>query len=139
MVVIALVAVAAGVVSLSLRDGDQARLEHEAVRLATLLETARTEARAAGLAVRWMPTPESADHAFRFVGLPEARHLPTRWADPAVIARVPAVPGALVLGPEPLIGAQRVTLQLAQHRLDVATDGLRPFTVQPTPGSAAAP
>jgi general secretion pathway protein H len=35
----------------------------------------------------------------------------------------------LQLGPEPLIGAQRVVLRLSDQRLEVATDGLGPFTV----------
>jgi hypothetical protein len=34
------------------------------------------------------------------------------------------------LGPEPLIRAQRIELQLQQQRLVVGTDGLSPFAVQ---------
>jgi general secretion pathway protein H len=33
------------------------------------------------------------------------------------------------LGPEPLIGAQRVVLRLADQKLELRTDGLGPFTV----------
>jgi general secretion pathway protein H len=33
------------------------------------------------------------------------------------------------LGPEPLIGAQRVTLIRGDHRISLATDGLRPFAI----------
>ena len=42
----------------------------------------------------------------------------------------------LVLGPEPLIGPQHVTLVQTshpEHALRVATDGLRPFTVDGAP------
>ena len=54
MMVLALIAIATGIVSLSMRDGTATRLEREAARLAALLETARAEARAAALPVRWM-------------------------------------------------------------------------------------
>ena len=43
MVVVALIAIAAGVVSLSLNDPADAHLEREAARLSALLEAARTE------------------------------------------------------------------------------------------------
>ena len=134
MVVVALVAVAAGVVSLALRDGTEGRLEREAVRLSTLLETARAEARASALPVLWMLTPESNEHQFRFVGLPESRALPMRWLDPGIVARIDGTRGALVLGPEALIGAQRVVLSIDQHVLAIGTDGLRPFAVQASDG-----
>jgi len=35
----------------------------------------------------------------------------------------------VVLGPEPLIGAQRIVLRLGDQRLTLATDGIGPFTV----------
>lgn len=129
MVVVALLAIATAVVSLALRDSTQDQLEREGLRLATLLEIARAEARAAALPVAWQPTPEATDAAFRFVGLPSGRVLPRHWLDAQVVAQVDGGRGALVLGPEPLIGAQRVTLQLGAHRLRVATDGLQPFAV----------
>lgn len=136
MVVVALIAVATGVVSLALRDGRSDRLEREAARLAALLEGARAEARAAALPVRWMLTPESSEHPFRFVGLPPSRPWPTHWLDARVTARISGSGGALVLGPEAVIGAQRVRLQIDELAIDVATDGLRPFAAQPV---AAAP
>lgn len=129
MVVVALVAVAAGVVSLALRDGTHDRLEREAARLTALLETARAEARAAALPVVWRPTPESAEHQFRFIGLPAARQLPTRWLDAEVVAQVEGGRGTLVLGPEPLIGAQRLQLRIGDQALLIGTDGLQPFAV----------
>ena len=70
---------------------------------------------------------------FRFVGLPSTSDTPTRWMNDGVTAEVVGS-GALVLGPEPLIGAQRVVLQLDEHRAVVATDGLGPFAlVEDTP------
>ena len=43
---------------------------------------------------------------------------------------------AVVLGPEPMIGAQRIVLRLDAQRLVLATDGLGPFVVV---GNEAAP
>jgi len=38
----------------------------------------------------------------------------------------------VMLNPEPLIGAQRIVLRLADQRIELATDGLGPFTVSAT-------
>jgi general secretion pathway protein H len=130
MMVITLVAVAAGAVSLALRDDRDTRLQREGERLATLLEAARAEARAAALPVRWLPTPDSNDHAFRFVGLPASVELPRQWLDDAVVAQIDDGRATVTLGPEPLIGAQRVQLLLDGERIAVGTDGLQPFAVQ---------
>ena len=137
MVVLAMIALAAGAVSLSLRDSRIGRLEREAARLSALLESARAEARAEALPVRWMPTPESSEHAFRFVGLPASRRMPTRWLDADVVAQIEGTQGALVLGPEALIGAQRVRLRIDDQMIEIGTDGLRPFAV--LTGDAASP
>ena len=128
LIVVALIALASGVVALALRDPNETRLEHEAARLSALLEAARYEARASGVAVFWEPRskPEH-DGGFRFVGLP-TQELPTQWLSPGVSAEVIGAP-ALVLGPEPLIGAQRVVLSLESRSLALATDGLGPFVV----------
>ena len=129
MVVVAIIAIVTAVASLALRDPAAAKLEQEAVRLASLLESARAEARASGLAVRWEPLTEPSDNdAFRFVGLPAAETRPTHWLDPATTAQVIGA-RVLVLGPEPLVGEQRVVLRLADQRLMLMTDGIGPFTV----------
>jgi len=52
LVVVALIGIVAGMVSLSLRDPSVTRLEQEGARLSTLLEAARSEARASHLAAR---------------------------------------------------------------------------------------
>jgi general secretion pathway protein H len=132
MIVVALVAVAAGVVSLALRDPAGTRLQTEAQRLIALLESARAESRASGLEVFWVPTAGDSDADFRFLlvsggkRMPMAR--PTRWLDPNVRAQVVRAP-AVQLGPEPLIAAQRIVLSLADQRVALATDGLGPFAV----------
>jgi len=82
MIVVALVAVAAGVVSLALRDPAATRLETEAQRLSALLESARAESRVSGLTVLWLPLDEQVEADFRFVQQSGAKTrpmpLPTR-------------------------------------------------------------
>lgn len=147
LVVVAVVALASAVVALAVRDPEARTLEREAARLAVLLEAARAEARAAGLAVAWVPAgPQTAATArpdaagdFRFVGLPERLNLPGRWLEPGTQAQVVGA-REVVLGPEPLIGAQRIALARGSQRIVVATDGLEPFAVEsggPAPARAS--
>lgn len=131
LVVVALIVLASSVTALALRDPSVTRLEREAARLAALLEGARAEARAAGVAVLWVPEKEG---GFRFVGLPRSLNLPTRWLGEGMSAEVLNARGrsaAAVLGPEPIIGAQRIVLRLESQSLMLATDGLGPFAVTP--------
>lgn len=143
-----LIAMVSGLVGLSLRDGGQASLDREAERLAALLEAGRAEARASGVAVRFELVPpgersDDSDARFRFVGLlprslPGSAQQPGHWLDPAVTARIDNA-GALRLGPEPLIGAQRIILSLDGQQRVLATDGLAPFAVaNPAVAAAAA-
>ena len=129
MVVIALIAIASAMASLALRDPASTRLEQEGARLVALLEAARTEARAAGLTASWEPRAAQEGAAgFRFIGLPPSSQLPTHWLTAGVTAEV-AGARAVTLGPEPLIGAQRIVLHLDTQSLTLATDGLGPFVV----------
>jgi len=129
MIVVAIIAIATAVASLALRDPAASKLEQEAARLASLLESARAEARASGIAARWEPLAEQSDGSgFRFIGLPAGEPLPTHWIEPGTSAQVIGA-RAVVLGPEPLIGAQRIVLHLGDHRLTLATDGIGPFVV----------
>lgn len=134
LMVLALLAVAAGLATLALRDGSSNRLEQEGERLAALLEAARAEARASGLAVHWHPMPGNSEANFRFAGLPTGLNLPNRWLDANVHADV-AGAASVPLGPEPVIGPQRIVLRLGNERLDVHTDGLAPFRA----GAGSAP
>jgi general secretion pathway protein H len=137
LVVVALIAIASTVASLALRDPAAMQLEQEAARLAALLEAARAEARASGLRVRWMPSRRAvgeADRAggFTFIGLPTPADspaaLPSHWLNAGVRAQVVGAT-EVRLGPEPLIGAQRIVLALDERQLVLATDGLGPFRV----------
>lgn len=129
MIVVVLIAVASSVASLALRDPAATTLEREGARLAALLESGRAEARASGLAASWEPLVKDGEApGFHFVGLPESDGLPTRWLESGVTAEVVGA-RAISLGPEPLIGAQRIVLRLRDQRLVLATDGLGPFVV----------
>jgi general secretion pathway protein H len=129
LVVIALIAIASSVVTLAMRDPAATRLEQEAARLGALLEIARAESRTTGLQARWEPRGGQAEMpGFRFIGFPDSAQLPGHWLNPGVSAEVMGA-RAVVLGPEPMIGAQRIVLRLDKQQLVLATDGLGPFGV----------
>ncbi|MCE2658558.1 MAG: prepilin-type N-terminal cleavage/methylation domain-containing protein [Rubrivivax sp.] len=135
LVVVAIVGLASALATLAIRDPQAQRLDQEAARLSSLLEQARAESRTSGVAVAWMPVAATDADAssvqaadFRFVGLNAAMRLPTRWLDGATSANLMGS-RALMLGPEPFIGPQRVVLSLGDRRLELATDGLGPFAV----------
>lgn len=125
LLVVAIMAIAAAGVAVSLPDPSHASLEREARRLAALLESARAQSRASGVPVYWRPS----GRGFSFDGLPAAA-LPAGWLaqDTAV------VDGArMLLGPEPVIGPHSVALaSLGQpgRVVRVTTDGLGPFAVE---------
>jgi general secretion pathway protein H len=124
LVVVSIIAIASAGVAFALRDTAGAPLERDAQRLAALLESARARSRLTGQPVRWV----ASETGFRFEGLPRDV-LPEQWlaADTRVAGR-----GVLVLGPEPVIGAQAVDLTSADRPdriIRIATDGIRPFTV----------
>ena len=127
MVVVLIVAVATGLVALSMRDRSQSKLEEEGARLCALLESARTQSRIVGTDVRWAPKTTG---GFEFLGLPAlaAKELPSHWLDGDTHATIVGAP-QLRLGPEPLLPAQRVVLQLGDREIAVGTDGLSPFQI----------
>jgi general secretion pathway protein H len=119
LVVVAIVAIASTGAALALRDSAQAGLETQAQRLAALLETGRAQSRASGMAVRWNTTAKG----FVLDGKDQV------WQIPGMQAHTEQ---PLLLGPEPIIAPQSVTLWLGEQperRLRVATDGVRPFEV----------
>jgi general secretion pathway protein H len=133
LVVIAIIAIASAGVTFAMRDSSQTRLEREAQRLAALLESARAQSRSSGTPVSWRVTPDG----FRFEGLATGA-LPQKWIGEAITVQGP---DSLQLGPEPIIGKQSIVLSAgaAGQSLRIATDGLRPFTVQAANAQAAEP
>lgn len=129
MVVVALIALGTAGVSFAMRDSNATRLEREGHRLAALLEAARAQSRASGVAVRWQPSATG----FVFEGLPGAK-LPTDWLDADTVANINS---AVVLGPDPIVTPAQIQLsqssassQVASPRVRIVTDGLRPFHVE---------
>ncbi len=133
MVVVAIVAIGSALVALALPDSQGRQLAREGERLTALLESARAQSRASGVPVRWRAT----SGGFAWDGLPPGTApLPTHWLD----AQTGTVGRAeLLLGPEPIIGAQAVVLARGgdtgqpPQTLRIATDGLRPFHLESAP------
>ena len=131
-IVVALIALSVGLASLALRDSAHTRLQTEAQRLGALLDAARAESRASGLVIVWRPSAVDDDADFRFLrggaAQPQPLDMPTRWLDARVRADLGGA-AAVWLGPEPVIGAQRIVLRLGEQHVQLATDGLGPFTL----------
>jgi len=130
MVVVAIVALATAGVTLSLWDASGQALDREAQRVAALLNAAHAQARASGVPVQWRTRPMG----FELAGQSHA------WLNEGTFAVVESAqtaneprPAALTLGPEPMMAPQRLTLSLAGRQVALATDGLRPFGITPTP------
>ncbi len=128
LIVVSIVAMGAVTVTLSMRDSGQDALRAQADALAAMLESARAQSRASGAPVHWRAN----EQGFSWTGLaqqgPDA--LPTQWRTAGVRAHSEA---PVVLGPEPLIGPQRIELWLQdrpQQRVVVASDGIRPFALR---------
>jgi general secretion pathway protein H len=76
-----------------------------------------------GTPVWWHPNATG----FLIDGLQPAQD-PQTWLSPDTLSLSPAI----VLGPEPVIDAQTIVLQSRQQattRVELSTDGLRPFAV----------
>jgi len=131
LLVVALIAMVGSGVAFALRETGEQQLEREAQRLVALLDAARAQSRATGVAVVWRPDAAG----FEFVGLQPAQQEPTPWMAPGTEVRDQQ---PLVLGPEPIIERQQIELVLGGQSLRIATDGLRPFSVQSSDQSAAA-
>lgn len=128
--VISIIAIASAGVSFAIRDSAQTSLDREGERLAALLESGRALSRTSGRVLRWRDTPQG----FSFEGL-NADKLPQNWLNPQTAVQWDAgtTPQVLTLGPEPIIEPQAITLVQEDHKLRIATNGLRPFALQAAP------
>jgi general secretion pathway protein H len=146
LVVLAIIGVAMAGVSLALRDSSQTQLEREAQRLVAVLEAARAQSRTSGIALVWQVTPEGFVIRPTLAAHPIAARTDTwlavgtqamvRTAPPSTNNEVPE--NTVVLGPEPILAAARITLRVVMPNsvtpaptLNIGTDGLRPFQVVP--------
>ena len=132
LVVLAIIGLASAGVSLSLPETNP--LERDAQRLAALLESARSQARATGTPLQWRATARGFE--FGGSGHPSTGSgdtlAPRDWLAEGVQAQIerPAGATALQLGPEPLIAAQTLRLRLGERELRLTTDGFTPFGLQ---------
>ena len=132
LLVVALIAMAGAGVVMSMREPGEQQLAREAQRLVAMLDAARAQSRASGVAVVWRPDAQG----FSFTGLQPAQPDPTPWLVPGTVVRDAQ---ALVLGPEPIIDRQQIELLLDGQSVRIATDGLRPFSVQADGPAAPGP
>lgn len=129
LVVLAIIALVTAGVSLALRDDRQTQLEREAQRLIAVLEATRAQSRTSGVVMTWQANPQG--FAIQTLPLrPTQPPVPHTWLAAGVKAQVQN-PSVVVLGPEPIIPAARITLSQPPFQLTVGTDGLRPFAVLP--------
>ena len=134
LIVLVIVAIAASAVMLALPDSQRTLLERDAQRLTAMLEAARADARTLGVAATWRGDAQG----FMFEGIAH-RSGTTAWLSPLQIEPASAT---LVLGPEPMIGAQAVTLRSSaepQWAWTITTDGIRAFQMQPHTAVALSP
>jgi general secretion pathway protein H len=131
LVVLAIMAIGSAGVLLTLRNTPEQALKQDAERLAAWLDTARAQSRVRGERVLCFANLQG----FYFTGL--SGNALSAQLHPWSYARTRVNPEAnapLILGPEPMIGPQRITLYLQdapQSTVTVATDGLRDFGVLP--------
>jgi general secretion pathway protein H len=154
LVVLTIIAIGTAGVTFAFRDSQATLLEREAERLSVVLETARVQSRSTGVALVWVPLPQGyavlqASVLNNTQGLQVDSSLINPWLSNDLQAQIirtdlQSTQGAqntasLLLGPEPMIAPSNVLLSLGQRQLRIATDGLRPFTVQVVDAQAATP
>ena len=150
LLVVSLIVMVSAGVGFAMRDAGQSQLEREAQRLVALLELARAQSRATGVPVYW----QAGAPGFEFTGLPPKKAVPdaasvdvapgesadspplTPWLSEGVTVQDAAV---VTLGPEPIIERQQIVLLQGTRSLRIATDGLRPFTVDAAAVAGASP
>lgn len=135
LLVVFIMAMAAGGAAWSLRDSAEQDLAREAQRLAAMLEGGRAQSRLQGTPLYWVAQPGG----FRFEGLVvPAESTPSipanaRWLNDYTTPLEPAGGTRVLLGPEAVLPAQSVTLARRDRpalRMRVHSDGMRPFSVQ---------
>jgi len=135
LLVVSIMAIAAGGVAWSLRDPAEQDLAREAERLAAMLESGRAQSRLQGLPLHWVAQAGG----FRFDGLVvPAGATPSipvnaRWLNADTTTLEPVGGNSVLLGPEAVLPAQSILLAWRDRpalRMRVHSDGIRPFSVQ---------
>ena len=132
-----MIAIATAVASLALArpGGVEARARGDAAGVVARIGARRgARLRGGGALGAALPSRPTAA-AFASSASPPTAPLPTHWLDAGTSAQVIGA-RAVVLGPEPLIGEQRILLRLDNQRLTLMTDGIGPFAVSDNDGAA---
>jgi general secretion pathway protein H len=124
MVVVAIIGISMGLISLAIRDSPSQDLQMEARKLAARIELARVRSRSSGAIVLWQPT----EKGYRFSGL-ESQELDSQWSNP----KIKIDSAAIVLGPEPVLPPQSITLTYDRQSIRIGSDGVGAFAILPSP------
>jgi general secretion pathway protein H len=134
MVVLAIVAILAGVVTWSMRDSAAVQLKQEAERLALWLESARLQARVQGRAVTVQMLPNGVNLQGLSVDTPGTTYGASSLSWLHADTQPAGGETVLQLGPEPFLPPQQVQLGSARDpsaRATVWTHGVGPWRVAP--------
>jgi len=131
LVVLAITIIASSGVIIAFQNNHHQQLTKEANRLIALLEAARAEARISGSQTLWTTT----NNGFHFISNQNSKITNTsifkQWLTPGVSAFIDTnsthKSSYIILGPEPIIPPQKITLTLGQTSLDIKTNGATPF------------
>lgn len=125
LVVLVIIGVAASGIMLALRDSQETTLYKQAEQIAAVMEIARAQSRARGLAAELAVDEEGFMVKDPSLAIDEKKRTP--W-----LAKGITVSGSLPvhLGPEPILPAQTIVISLGEHSLRVGTQGLKPFAIE---------
>jgi len=137
LIVIAIIGIAAGVLTLSMRGNDSRRLTEEGERLAALFRMAQSEARVGGRPIRWQA--DLTGYRFSTSGpdaapIAEELRRERRW--PFEVRRVAR--SQLIFGREPLREPAEVEIATAGPVLRLSLDALGNARVSACEGSECA-
>lgn len=128
MIVLLIIGISAGTVLLASRSTDDSLLYRQAEQLTAAMEIGRAQSRARGLVA------ELAVDELGFVvkdphhAIADDKRIPWLDADIQVTGHVPTL-----LGPEPILPAQALTLHLRGAELTISSRGLEPFAIEGQP------
>jgi general secretion pathway protein H len=125
LVVLVIIGVAAGGIMLGLRDNQETTLYKQAEQLTAVMEIARAQSRARGLAVELAVDEEGFMVKDPGMAIDEKKITPWQAKGISVSGSLP-----VHLGPEPILPAQTIVLSLGPHSLRVGTQGLKPFAIE---------
>lgn len=128
LVVMALIGIATATMSAALPDANHTALQQEAERLIATLEGARVKSRSVGIGAKMvmvdggyllLDTDKEVTDEMKKQAKPWLRKETRTYGS-----------NPIVLGPDPMLPRQSITLQLGERSVTIASNGLEPFDVQ---------